>query len=265
MELIHHIQMGAGAQPLVFVHGFCCDHTDWAAQMACFAPRYRCIAVDLPGHGASPGVPRAATIERFGASIADVLAARELRGAVLCGHSLGCRVVVEAALQAPERVKALILVDGSQFAPEMGQALRDLFARPEGFATVTGDWFRDMFTARSDPAVVAAALARAGRMDRALGERLLLDLQRYDVTRLGASLASLRIPVLALQSTWTNARRERASLREGQGSPYLDMLRAGVPELAVEIVPDCGHFPQIDAPSATNAAIGRFLASLAPA
>ena len=91
---------------------------------------------------------------------------------------------------------------------------------------------------------------------------MLADLQRYDEHRLTASLRSLKIPVIAIQTTYSNEKRERSSMKRGQSSPYLDMLRAAVPAARVEIVEDTGHFPQLDEPSQTNALLDRFLASL---
>jgi pimeloyl-ACP methyl ester carboxylesterase len=144
----------------------------------------------------------------------------------------------------------------------MGAALRERFAAPDGYLTTIRSLFADMFTARSDPAVVAAAAARAERLPRPIGEKMLMDLQRYDVFRLTASLASLRVPVMALQATYTNEKRERRPLEEGQTTPYLDMVRKTVPAAGIEIIPDTGHFPQIDEAERANAAIDRFLDDL---
>lgn len=262
MPELHHVSTGDGPDPVVLIHGFGCDHTDWDAQVAHLAPTRRVIAVDLPGHGASSAEPDSCSIERYGAAVAELMRALSLPKATVVGHSLGCRVAVEAALQAPEHTKALILVDGSQFAPAMAATLRDTFARPDGFQTLQRGMFRDMFSPHVEPATASRVVARAEAMSRAVGEKMLLDLQRYDVTRWTASLGCLRVPVLALQTTYANERRERKSLRLGQSSPYLDMLRDAVPDATVEIIEDTGHFPQLEQPALTNAAFDRFLASL---
>ncbi len=262
MPLLFHASTGTGAPPVVFVHGFACAHTDWDAQVAALSPHHRCVAVDLRGHGASPGDAMDCSVERNGADIATLMRALNLPPAVLVGHSMGCRVVVEAALQAPEHAAGLVLVDGSQFAPAMGPVLKRMFATPAGFATVTGSWFHDMFTARSDKAMVARVAARAGRIPRQVGEKLLTDLQRYDVTRLEASLGCLKVPVMAIQTTFSNEKRERRPMSVGQTTPYLEMLRANIPGLRVEIIPDTGHFPQLDEPKRTNALLASFLAPL---
>ncbi len=262
MPLIHHIAHGEGHPPIVFVHGFACAHTDWDAQVAHLSPRHQTVAVDLRGHAASPGTPADCSIERYGADVAEVMRALALPPAVLIGHSLGCRVVIEAALQAPTHTSGVILVDGSQFAAAMADVLKAQFAQPDGYATLVNGMFKDMFTATSDQAVAASVVERAGRLPPAIGEKMMLDLQRYDVGRLTASLASLRVPVMALQATYANEKRERRTMREGQTTPYLDMLRAAVPSARIEIIADTGHFPQLDASARTNALIDSFVATL---
>jgi pimeloyl-ACP methyl ester carboxylesterase len=262
MALIHYVVTGSGRPPVVFVHGFACAHGDWDAQVAHLSPRHQTVAVDLRGHGASPGTAAECSIERYGADVAEVLRALALPPAVLVGHSMGCRVVVEAALQAPRQTAAIILVDGSQFAAAMEPVLTERFATPDGYKTITTALFNDMFTAKSDRAVAASVVERALRLPRPIGEKMLSDLLRYDVWRLASSLAGLRVPVLALQTTFSNEKRERSTLREGQTTPYLDMLSANIPAARVEIIPDTGHFPQLDESARTNAAIDGFLASL---
>lgn len=260
--MIHHVVTGQGMPPVVFVHGFGCAHSDWDAQVAHLSPRHRCVAVDLRGHGASPGGAAECSIERYGADVAEVMRGLGLPPAVLVGHSMGCRVVTEAALQAPEHTAGLILVDGSQFAPAMRATLLERFAAPDGLATLVGGMFKDMFTGKSDPQTAALVQARALRLPREVGEKMLLDMQRYDVGRLSASLGSVRVPVMAIQATFTNERRERRPLSSGQTTPYLDMLRQAVPGARIEIVPETGHFPQLDEAGQTNILIDGFLATL---
>ena len=262
MSLIHHVVTGTGRPPLVFVHGFACAHADWDAQVAHFSPRHQTVAVDLRGHGASPGQPAACSIERYGADVAEVMRALALPPAVLVGHSMGCRVVIEAALQAPSHTAAVVLVDGSRFAPAMEAVLNERFAQPDGYATMLRGMFADMFTPRSDPAVAAAVQQRTQHLPRAIGEKLLLDMQRYDVTRVDGSLAGLRVPVLALQATHSNEKRERRPLSAGQTTPYLDLIGARIASVRVEIIPDTGHFPQLDESARTNALIESFVATL---
>ena len=257
MPLIHHIAVGAGAPPLVFVHGLCCSHTDWRTQVEHFRARHMTIAVDLPGHGATPAAD-AATIERCGAEVAALLDARAVPPAVLVGHSLGCRVVLEAASRAPSRVAGVVLVDGSRFGPSMTQIFEAAFAAG-GYKTLLRGLFQQMFTPRSDAGTAAAVIERALAVPEDVGRGLLLSMVRYDVDKLEAALAGTTKPLLVLQTTFVNDKRERASMRAGQTTPYLDYIRAKVPAARVEIIPGSGHFPQLDAPAETNRAIERFM------
>jgi pimeloyl-ACP methyl ester carboxylesterase len=101
MSLIHHVVTGNGQPPIVFVHGFACAHSDWSAPVAHLSTRHQTIAVDLRGHGASPGSTDECSVEQYGADVAEVMQALGLPPTVLVGRSMGCRVVIKAASQAP--------------------------------------------------------------------------------------------------------------------------------------------------------------------
>ena len=46
--------VGSQQATLIFVHGFACALDDWDRQVEALSPRFRCVALDLPGHGRSP-------------------------------------------------------------------------------------------------------------------------------------------------------------------------------------------------------------------
>jgi pimeloyl-ACP methyl ester carboxylesterase len=144
----------------------------------------------------------------------------------------------------------------------MASVLRDTFAMPNGYANLIRRWFQEMFTERSNPITVASVLNRAGSLPRSIGERLLMDMLRYDASQLATALANLRMPILAIQTTYSNEKRERQSMIKGQTTPYLDMLRTTIPSVRIEIIENTGHFPQIDQAGQTNALLDQFLATL---
>ena len=262
MALIHHVVAGGGNPPIIFVHGLACSHTDYTAQVAHFSPKHKTVSVDLRGHGASPGTLDEISIERFGADVAEVMRALELPASILVGHSMGCRVVTEAALQAPDQTAAVILLDGSQFAGAMRATLVERFATPASTTETVAGMFEDMFTAKTDKATAAAVIERAKRLPPEIASKLLLDLLRYDVTRFEASLACVTAPVMALQATFSNEKRERKTMVKGQSTPYLEMVRRAQPKAAIEIVADTGHFPQLDEIAQTNALLQSFVSGI---
>jgi pimeloyl-ACP methyl ester carboxylesterase len=72
-----------------------------------------------------------------------------------------------------------------------------------------------------------------------------------------AAFDAVLAPVLAIQSTTRNAQLQRAPMKPGDRSPWVDYLRAK--GARVEIVPGVGHFTMLDAPETVNRLIGEFL------
>ncbi len=92
----------------MFVHGTRLTRAQWLPQLRRLSDRYRCIAIDLPGHGERAGEPftMAAASDAVVAAIeAEATAGR----AVIVGLSLGGYVAIETAERCPERVAGLVL------------------------------------------------------------------------------------------------------------------------------------------------------------
>jgi pimeloyl-ACP methyl ester carboxylesterase len=83
---------------------------------------------------------------------------------------------------------------------------------------------------------------------------------RWDAGEMDAAFAALRAPVLAIQSTTRNAQLQRAPLKPGESSPWLDYVKSK--DGRVAIVPETGHFTQIEAPGEVNRLIAEFIAKL---
>ena len=90
--------------------------------------------------------------------------------------------------------------------------------RLTGDADLTRRWFEDMFTTSSDAAVATSVIERAAQLPREIGEKVLLDMVRYDVDRLGTALAEMRVPVMAIQ-THLQQRAARATVDDGRTRP----------------------------------------------
>jgi len=63
-------ESGTGSAPIVFVHGWCCDHSYFAPQFGYFAARHRVVSVDQRGHGESDKPVQDYTIEGFADDLA---------------------------------------------------------------------------------------------------------------------------------------------------------------------------------------------------
>lgn len=257
------IRAGSGNPPLVFVHGFACDGTDWRAQVESFAPRTTVIVCDLPGHGTSPDIPAECTIEAYGAELARVLAESVSAPAILVGHSMGCRVVLEANRVQPNLVSGLVLVDGSRIGAgnpaAAEQAMADELAG-DGYPRFVRQFFESMFFPASDPTVATAIVDRALRLPAAVGRALMTDLAGWDAGRVEDALDGVNVPLLVIQTTTMDITRERVSLAPDLGSGWIDLVRAHVPPATIARLHGSDHFPHIALADEVTRLIAEFAA-----
>jgi pimeloyl-ACP methyl ester carboxylesterase len=109
---------GEGNIPLLFVHGWCCDKSYWNKQIEYFKKDYFIVAIDLAGHGESDLGRKDYTIQSFANDVSAVIDDLELTNCVMLGHSMGGSVVVETAVQNPDKINAVFLVDSFKEYPE---------------------------------------------------------------------------------------------------------------------------------------------------
>jgi pimeloyl-ACP methyl ester carboxylesterase len=112
---------GGGGPAVIFSHGFLMDHSMFDPQVAALRDEFRCITWDERGFGDTP----ADAPFTFWDSAADALGLLDhlgLEQAVFAGMSQGGFVSLRAALTAPARVKALVLID-TQSGTESAEAL----------------------------------------------------------------------------------------------------------------------------------------------
>jgi 2-succinyl-6-hydroxy-2,4-cyclohexadiene-1-carboxylate synthase len=97
----------AEREDIVLLHGFGGTRRAWDGVLAHLpVERYRPLALDLPGHGEEVDASRPIT---FDGCVESVLA-RSPERFVLAGYSLGGRIVLHVALDAPERVERFVLI-----------------------------------------------------------------------------------------------------------------------------------------------------------
>lgn len=264
--MIHHQIDGSQGEWLVFVHGLTCAHSDWKHQIDALSSRYRCLSVDLRGHGQSAALPGPYDMETLAADVVALLHDLSIGTAVMIGHSMGTRVIAAAAIQAPQRVGGLVFVDGSQQGSGDPAAARDGVLKMLGdeshAATVVQRMFSMMFTDKSDPADREQIVARAAQVPYNVFRSLMSNMASWDAGRMQPVFEQLEIPLTVLQSTRVSPERERFCLAAGESTAYLDMVRRAVPHARIEVIPDVGHFTQLDAADKVNQAIDTLAGSL---
>ena len=169
-------QLGSGP-PLVLIHGWYADSfSNWEGAFAALGD-WHVIAVDLPGHGASPA-PRPFSIGRCALAVADVCDALGIGDAVVAGYSMGGPVAQLVARDRPDLVGGLVMI---------ATAARLLPSRVHGPLPVVGESVRLAFEAGR--ALTHALVTRSirghvlrllGHSDRASIARAARELARWD-------------------------------------------------------------------------------------
>jgi len=243
---MYYERTGSGDPELLFVPGWCCDHTAFQPQFDHFARGHAVTALDLRGVGRSDAPDGGYSIAELADDIAAFCAAVGIERPVVVGHSLGGMIAVDLGARYPSLPSALVLVDPGPIAPlastvaffrgfaeelegPNGEEIRreyvhDMGARDDRLAR----WIVDLMCAPSQHVAVAVI--------RGVGEWNGRD-----------PLARCDLPVLLLR---TDA---------GTDSDVLRLLEIK-PDLEVGITVGAGHFQQLEVPEQVNAMIERFLA-----
>ncbi|MFB9833833.1 alpha/beta fold hydrolase [Actinoallomurus acaciae] len=124
---VFYTEQGSGP-PVVLLHATLHDHTDFDAVAGPLADAgHRVLAVDWPGHGQSetPAGSRPVTAPLLADTLADLIAELDLAPAVFIGNSVGGYAAARIALDHPDRVTGLILVNTGGFVkvPRLGVRL----------------------------------------------------------------------------------------------------------------------------------------------
>ena len=241
---------------VVFVHGAGNDHSVWALQSRYFAHHgFNALAVDLPAHGRSAGVPLP-SVEALGDWIGEFLDIMGIAQASLVGHSMGSLAALECAARHPQRVTKLALV-GTAAPMPVSEMLLDAAKRNDhvacelitgwslshgkqlGGGQVPGLWLTGnalRLLERDKPGVLHADL---------------LACNQYGTGE--ASAARVRCPVLLILGA-------RDLMAPAKNARTLIAAFAGA-EVATKVVtiPDCGHALMAEEPDAVLDALRAFL------
>lgn len=251
---------GRGEPTFVFVHGFGCAREDWSAQVAAFSGSHDCVTLDLPGFGESPALGKPPSMAAFGESVLELLDAQRIPQALLLGHSMGCRPIMELSIAAPERVLGLVLVDPGRATTDFEASKRQFegLIAERGFSGQAKAMFQSMFF---DPAYddLRGRLAeRAAAIAPEAAIATYLALLKWDAERCETVFDRVSVPVLVLQST-TRDGFVRRSLEPGEMAPYQQMALDRIDGAETESFSGIGHFTMIEAATRLNECVRDFV------
>lgn len=244
---------------VVFVHGFLGSSADWKDAMSALGDRVLCIAVDLPGHGASLGLPpEAYTFEGAAHRVLGVLDDLGRERATLVGYSMGGRLALYLALRHPERCAGLFLESASpglehekeRATRRAADAERALRLETEDLEEFLHDWYRQPLFAslsRDDESLQRTIETRL-RNDPAELAKSLRGMGTGDQPPLWQELAGLRAPALAV-----------AGELDEKFVALSRRMEDSNPRIRTAVVPGVGHNVRVEAPEAYLALLKEYL------
>jgi pimeloyl-ACP methyl ester carboxylesterase len=235
-------QDGAGLA-VVLLHGAAGTRLSWPAQ-ARRLPGCCVYALDLPGHGKSGGEP-CHSISDYTRQVLTWMEALDLQRAIFVGHSMGSAVAMQAAVTAPDRVAALVLV-GSASMLKVNPALMALAASPETYLQAVERIVAWSYGRQAPPRLVELARRRMAETPQAV---LLRDLQACDEFDMRGRLGEIEAPTLVV----CGADDRMTPLAGAQA------LADGLARARLEVAAGAGHMLMLEQPLAFAALLERFI------
>lgn len=115
---LHTLEEGSGLLTLVFLHYFGGSAREWLDVMGQLSDDYRCIAIDLRGHGDSDSPATGYAVDDMADDVADIVHLNHVKDFVLIGHSMSGKVALALASRQPAGLQSLLLVSPSPPLPE---------------------------------------------------------------------------------------------------------------------------------------------------
>jgi pimeloyl-ACP methyl ester carboxylesterase len=252
---------GAG-EPVVLVHGMACGKRMWFHQVRALRARYRVIAYDQRGHGASgaPGDSSHYSPQHLARDLVGLLDALGISRAAIVGFSLGGGPALALAASAPERISRLVLADVGAGADNMWRS-QWLARRWTGLIDRgdTDELVRDMLRSEFFKRYAMsnrrnrdymAGLIRATPLAGLRHTLTRVIAERKSLHRMTGTLRALHMPTLVLAGRHDNVCRNSAHLLAGT-----------IPNAAMAWIDDAGHMAPLENPKAFTAKLASFLES----
>ena len=244
---LYYEREGSGDPPIVFVHGWCCDHTAFQPQIEHFREKHTVVAMNLRGCGRSDRPDSGYDIPTLADDVAGLCLQLQLSKPVIVGHSLGGMIAVEVAARYPSLPHAIVAVDPGPLAPlphvpqffetfatnlegPDGDSVRRLYIQALFHPSSPSEWRDTMVGTVCDvPAKIAAAMIRGVASWKGTG-----------------ALLQCRTPLLVLLS------------KTGTSNDPSRLLPLK-PDIHIGVTVGASHFMQFDVADQVNLMIEKFL------
>jgi 3-oxoadipate enol-lactonase len=247
-------ESGSGAETILFSHGLLMDHSMFEAQRSAFEDRYRVIAYDHRGQGASEDPGTGHDMDTVAEDAAALIESLQAAPCHFAGLSMGGFVGMRLAARRPELVRTLTLMNtGAQkepFASRLRYGLLAQLVKIVSTAPFTGIAVQELFgqTTRNstDPAkrqMLAEWTAKLRSRPKNTARALLGVMNREEVS--AQELAAIRCATLIIAGEDDTPQPPHNS----------EKLATAIPNAKLVRIPGCGHSSSLEAPQEVIAAM----------
>ncbi|GAB1541487.1 alpha/beta fold hydrolase [Scytonema sp. NUACC21] len=257
--------VGEKGTAVILLHGIGSSIETWLYNISVLAQHHRVYAVDLVGAGRSDKPPATYSLSYLAEFVKDFMDAMNIGSASLVGNSLGGGVVLQFALNFPQRVEKLVLVNSLGLGQEITLSLRlatlpfvDKLFKPTRMGTalllnqsvfdptvITNEWVELYYEISTLPRAWETLLGLINTNIDLFGVRTEIYNTIVD------KLPTITAPTLVL---W------------GQQDRVLPVAHAevaikGLPSANLHIFDPCGHWSQVERSEEFNSLVLEFLAN----
>lgn len=253
---LHYQDWGGEGEPLLLLHGLGSRSADWQPQVDALAPEFRVLTLDFPGHGSSDPLRGPVSIKDLAADVRGLLDHLQLNDVHVAGLSLGGMVGFQLAVDCPERLDSLTVINagpgpGTQHRRFQFQlALRRAIIRLFGLQTLAKRIAPKLFPDPDQQSLREQFLGSVALADQQSYLYIVEAIGRFDVS---GPLADCAIPtlILAADQDYTPIAFKRAFTTRMQSAQ-------------LTLVPNSRHATPLDSPAFCNNEIREFLHRLSP-
>ena len=257
-ELNFYYETVGKGEAIVFLHGFTGSNTDWRYQMEAIQDRFQGTALDLRGHGQSeaPGSEDAYSIYLNCDDVRGLLAQLGVNRCCLVGHSMGGFTALQFAMESPEMLWGLVLVDTSSGEWDTAPDYAELRAKLDELARSEGLEAAFEYDAVNNPARIERfkkepeqrEIARKKTLNTAVDAYIYVPRSFGKWESVTKRLGEIKVPTLIF----------RGEFDAGFIKPS-DMLKEGIAGSELVVVPGAYHNPHEEVPEIFNEHFMKFL------
>jgi len=246
----------ADGDPLVLLHGVGANAMYWRYQFAGFGDRWRVIAWNAPGYFLTDALrDDCPDGQGYADALANFLDSVGVRRADILANSFGTRVAQYFALHHPARVRRMVLTGvgiGRKGLSEQERA--SALAARETQVAAGAYAFGDRVSALLGPLASEETTDLVRHVLRATNPRGFLQAARFGLRPVSSLdfVERLTMPILLIQGD-----QDRVNPLADNAQPLANALPNG----RLEVLPDIGHLPEVEAPDVVNALTREFLSA----